>query len=222
MTAADPFALFDRWLADARNAGAVLPQAMALATADADGMPDARMVMVRNSGRDGFVFFTDRESAKGEQLRANPRAVLLGYWRELGRQVRVSGSVAETSPAEDDAAFRERPRDAQIAIAAWRQGTRIDHPAALQTVALAIEERVRNSRRAATVAVGRVPSGPGTVRVLGGAPGPHASAPGVPPRGRRLVEPRLARPLSERPLTERPDRPDSPRTSRRSTHRRSH
>lgn len=144
MTAADPFALFDRWLADARNAGAVLPQAMALATADADGMPDARMVMVRNSGRDGFVFFTDRESAKGEQLRANPRAVLLGYWRELGRQVRVSGSVAETSPAEDDAAFRERPRDAQIAIAAWRQGTRIDHPALLQTVALAIEERVRN------------------------------------------------------------------------------
>ena len=144
MTAADPFALFDRWLADARNAGAVLPQAMALATADADGMPDARMVMVRNSGRGGFVFFTDRESAKGEQLRANPRAVLLGYWRELGRQVRVSGSVAETSPAEDDAAFRERPRDAQIAIAAWRQGTRIDHPALLQTVALAIEERVRN------------------------------------------------------------------------------
>ena len=144
MAAADPFALFDRWLADARNAGAVLPQAMTLATADADGMPDARMVMVRSSGRDGFVFFTDRESAKGEQLRANPRAVLLGYWRELGRQVRVSGSVAETSPAEDDAAFRERPRDAQIAIAAWRQGTRIDHPALLQTVALAIEERARN------------------------------------------------------------------------------
>ena len=125
MTAADPFELFDRWLADARAAGAVLPQAMALATADADAMPDARMVMVRGSGRDGFVFFTDRESAKGEQLHANPRAVLLGYWRELGRQVRVSAvRVEETSPAEDDAAFRERPRDAQVAIAAWRQGTR--------------------------------------------------------------------------------------------------
>ena len=144
MTAADPFALFDRWLADARNAGAVLPQAMALATADADGMPDARMVMVRNSGRNGFVFFTDRESAKGEQLRANPRAVLLGYWRELGRQVRIGGPVEETSAAEDEAAFRERPRDAQLAIAAWRQGTRIDHPALLHTVVLGIEERVRN------------------------------------------------------------------------------
>lgn len=144
MTAADPFALFDRWLADARNAGAVLPQAMALATADADGMPDARMVMVRSAGADGFVFFTDRESAKGDQLRANPRAVLLGYWRELGRQVRIGGPVEETSAAEDEAAFRERPRDAQLAIAAWRQGTRIDHPALLHTGVLGIEERVRN------------------------------------------------------------------------------
>ena len=145
MTAADPFELFDRWLADARAAAAVLPQAMALATADADGMPDARMVMVRGSGRDGFVFFTDRESAKGEQLRANPRAVLLGYWRELGRQVRVGGRVEETSAAEDEGAFRERPRDAQMAIAAFRQGTRIDGPwESLHTVVLALEQHVRD------------------------------------------------------------------------------
>ena len=145
MTAADPFELFDRWLADARAAGAVLPQAMALATADADGMPDARMVMVRGTGRDGFVFFTDRESAKGEQLRANPRAVLLGYWRELGRQVRVSGPVEETSVQEDDAAFRERPRDAQVAIAAWRQGTQLDTPwEILDTVVLALDQGLRD------------------------------------------------------------------------------
>lgn len=144
MTAADPFELFDRWLADARAAGAVLPQAMALATADADGVPDARMVMVRGSGRDGFVFFTDRESAKGEQLRANPRAVLLGYWRELGRQVRVSGPVEETSAAEDEAAFRERPRDAQIAIASWRQGTRIAAPEKLQAAVQTVGQSVRD------------------------------------------------------------------------------
>ena len=145
MTAADPFELFDRWLADARAAGAVLPQAMALATADADGVPDARMVMVRGSGRDGFVFFTDRKSAKGEQLRANPRAVLLGYWRELARQVRVGGRVEETSTAEDEAAFRERPRDAQVAIAAWRQVTRIDAPwETVHTVVLALEQRLQN------------------------------------------------------------------------------
>jgi pyridoxamine 5'-phosphate oxidase len=146
MTAADPFELFDRWLADARAAGAVLPQAMALATADADGMPDARMVMLRSFGDDGFVFFTDRASAKGAQLRANPRAVLLGYWRELGRQVRVSGRVEATSPTEDDEAFRERPRDAQLAISAWRQGTRIDAPwELLHTVVLAIEQHFRDS-----------------------------------------------------------------------------
>ena len=144
MTAADPFELFDRWLADARNAGAVLPQAMALATADVGGMPDARMVMVRGSGRDGFVFFTDRESAKGEQLRANPRAVLLGYWRELGRQVRVGGPVEETSAAEDEAAFGERPRDAQIAIAAWRQGSRIAAPEKLQAAVQTVEQSVRD------------------------------------------------------------------------------
>ena len=143
MTAADPFELFDRWLADARAAGAVLPQAMALATADADGMPDARMVMLRSFGRDGFVFFTDRDSAKGAQLRANPRAVLLGYWRELGRQVRVSGPVEVTSPTEDDEAFRERPRDAQLAIAAWRQGASIAGPEELQAAVQAVERRVR-------------------------------------------------------------------------------
>jgi pyridoxamine 5'-phosphate oxidase len=146
MASSDPFDLFSRWLADARAAGAVLPQAMALATADADGMPDARMVMLRSFGDDGFVFFTDRASAKGAQLRANPRAVLLGYWRELGRQVRVSGRVEATSPTEDDEAFRERPRDAQLAISAWRQGTRIDAPwELLHTVVLAIEQHFRDS-----------------------------------------------------------------------------
>ena len=91
------------------------------------------------------MFFTDRESAKGEQLRANPRAVLLGYWRELGRQVRVSGPVEETSAAEDEEAFRERPRDAQVAIAAWRQGTQLDTPwEILHTVVLALDQGLRD------------------------------------------------------------------------------
>ena len=138
MNAAGPFELFSGWMDEARAAGAVLPLAMALATADADGVSDARMVMVRETGPDGFVFFTDRESAKGDQIRANPRAALLAYWREIGRQVRVSGPVSETSSSEDEAAFRERPRDAQLAIAAWRQGAPIaraqDLPAAVQAV----------------------------------------------------------------------------------------
>lgn len=143
MAAADPFELFARWLADARAAGAALPEAMALATADAGGLPDARMVMVRAIGRRGFVFFTDRDSAKGAQLRANPRAVLLGYWRELGRQARIGGTVEETAPAEDDRAFGRRPRDAQLAVAAWRQGTRIADTAELRAAVRAVERRVR-------------------------------------------------------------------------------
>ncbi len=138
----DPYAVFARWLADARAAGAVLPEAMALATADAGGMPDARMVMVRGVDRRGFVFFTDRQSAKGEQLRVNPRATLLAYWRELGRQVRVSGAVTETEPAEDDAAFGGRPRDAQIAVAAWRQGARIAGAGDLRAAVRNVERRL--------------------------------------------------------------------------------
>lgn len=143
MAVADPFELFARWLADARAAGAALPEAMALATADADGMPDARMVMVRAIGRRGFVFFTDRDSAKGAHLRANPRAVLLGYWQELGRQARIAGTVEETAPAEDDRAFGGRPRAAQLAVAAWRQGTRIAGPEELHAAVRAVERRVR-------------------------------------------------------------------------------
>ena len=142
MTDADPFQLFSHWLADSRAAGAILPQAMALATADAEGMPDARMVMLRSFGPDGFVFFTDRDSTKGAQLRATPRAVLLGYWREFGRQVRVSGAVSETSPDEDEKAFRERPRNAKLAIAAWRQGATIDGPEELRTAIRAIGQRL--------------------------------------------------------------------------------
>ena len=141
MKAADPFELVSGWMDAARAAGAVLPLAMALATADADGSPDARMVMVRRTGPDGFVFFTDRESAKGDQIRVNPRAVLLAYWREIGRQVRVSGPVSETSPSEDEEAFRERPRDAQLAVAAWRQGAPIVDVGELPASVRAIDAR---------------------------------------------------------------------------------
>ena len=143
MNVDDPVEMFARWLADARAAGVTLSDAMALATADSDGMPDARMVMVRRADCDGLVFFTDRASAKGDQLRANPHAVLLGYWRELGRQVRVGGTVEQTSPAEDDAVFSGRPRQVQIAVAAWRQGARIGDPDKLRAKFEAAEERFR-------------------------------------------------------------------------------
>ena len=114
---ADPFALFADWLEAARRAEPNDPNAMALATADAQGVPDARMVLLKGADADGFVFYTNTESAKGLQLAANPNAALLFHWKSLRRQVRVRGPVEPVSAAEADAYFASRPRDSQIG--AW-------------------------------------------------------------------------------------------------------
>jgi pyridoxamine 5'-phosphate oxidase len=110
----DPIEQFADWFERA-SADVPLAEAMTLATVDEDGAPDARMVLLKGFGSDGFRFFTNYESAKGEELAANPRAALIIYWRELDRQVRVRGEV-ERLPAEDsDAYFASRPRDSRIA-----------------------------------------------------------------------------------------------------------
>ena len=114
---ADPFALFADWLEAARRAEPNDPNAMTLATADAQGVPDARMVLLKGADADGFVFYTNTESAKGVQLAANPNAALLFHWKSLRRQVRVRGPVEPVSSAEADAYFASRPRDSQIG--AW-------------------------------------------------------------------------------------------------------
>src|SRR5579875_236859 len=113
----EPFELFARWMADAKASEPRDPNAMCLATADADGAPDARMVLLKDSGPDGFVFYTNTESAKGAQLDANPKAALLFHWKSLNRQVRVRGRVERVLDAEADAYFASRPRDSQIG--AW-------------------------------------------------------------------------------------------------------
>src|SRR4051794_29700444 len=120
--AADPLEQFQRWFAEAETAGIRAPHAMTLATAAPEGAPSARMVLLKDAGADGFVFFTGYGSRKGEELDANPRAALLFYWDPLGRQVRVEGSVERVSPEESDAYFATRPRSAQLAAAASRQG----------------------------------------------------------------------------------------------------
>jgi pyridoxamine 5'-phosphate oxidase len=99
---------------------------MALATVDADGSPDARMVLLKGFGPDGFRFFTNYESAKGEQLAASPRAALILYWRELDRQVRVRGPVERLPPEDSDAYFSSRPRDSRIAAAISPQSRPIE------------------------------------------------------------------------------------------------
>ena len=120
--AADPLDQFHRWFTEAQAADIRAPNAMALATAGTDGAPSARMVLLKGADADGFVFFTGYGSRKGGELDANPRAAILFYWDPLGRQVRVEGSVERVSPEESDAYFATRPRGAQLAAAASRQG----------------------------------------------------------------------------------------------------
>ena len=121
----DPIDQFAAWFTDAEEA-VPLAEAMTLATLDADGSPDARMVLLKGFGPAGFRFFTNYESAKGEQLAANPHAALILYWRELDRQVRIRGEVERLSPEESDSYFASRPRDSQIAAAISPQSRPIE------------------------------------------------------------------------------------------------
>jgi len=113
----DPFQLFDEWFAEARAGEINDPEAMALATATPDGRPSVRMVLLKGHGPDGFVFYTNQRSRKGEELAANPHAALLFHWKSLRRQVRIEGPVSIVSCEEADAYFASRSRDSQLG--AW-------------------------------------------------------------------------------------------------------
>ncbi len=113
----DPFALFDAWFAEARASEPNDPEAMALATADADGRPSLRMVLLKGHDARGFVFYTNLDSRKGADLAANPNASLLFHWKSLRRQVRIDGPVGVVSEAEADAYFATRGRDSRLG--AW-------------------------------------------------------------------------------------------------------
>ena len=123
--AGDPIEQFGEWFERAADE-VPLVDAMTLATVDADGLPDARMVLLKGYGADGFRFFTNYDSAKGSQISAQPQAALVVYWRELDRQVRMRGAV-ERLPAEDSAAyFASRPRDSQLGAWASPQSRALD------------------------------------------------------------------------------------------------
>lgn len=121
----DPMEQFARWFQDA-EADVPLEQAITLATVDADGSPNARMVLLKGFGLDGFRFFTNYESAKGGELAGNPRAALVVYWRELDRQVRIRGRVERLSSEDSDSYFASRPRDSRIAAAISPQSRPIE------------------------------------------------------------------------------------------------
>lgn len=121
VAAGEPLAQFDTWFAEARAKEINDPNAMALATVDAEGLPDIRMVLLKGHDLSGFVFFTNFESAKGVELLAQPRAALLFHWKSLRRQVRIRGPVSIVSAAEADEYFASRPRDSRIGAWASRQ-----------------------------------------------------------------------------------------------------
>lgn len=122
----DPLALFDQWFAEARASEVNDPEAMALATAAPDGQPSVRMVLLKGHGPDGFLFYTNGQSAKAEQLAANPRAALLLHWKTLRRQVRIEGPVEPVSDADSDAYFASRARDSQLGAWASDQSRPLD------------------------------------------------------------------------------------------------
>jgi pyridoxamine 5'-phosphate oxidase len=122
----DPFALFDAWFTEARAAEPNDPEAMALATAMPDGRPSVRMVLLKGHGPQGFDFYTNLDSRKGEELLANPHAALLFHWKSLRRQVRVEGPVDPLPDAEADAYFATRSRESQIGAWASDQSRRME------------------------------------------------------------------------------------------------
>ena len=124
--ATDPFQLFDEWFAEARGREPNDAEAMALATADSSGQPSVRMVLLKGHGPDGFIFYTNEQSAKGRQLSANPRAALLFHWKSLRRQVRVEGPVERVSDEEANAYFATRGRDSQLGAWASEQSRPLD------------------------------------------------------------------------------------------------
>lgn len=122
----DPFEQFNKWWQEAINAGIDEPNAMTLATASADGMPDARIVLLKDLSEKGFAFYTNYNSAKGRQLEENPRAALVFFWKELERQVRISGLVSLAPEKMSDDYFNSRPEDSRIGALASPQSEPIE------------------------------------------------------------------------------------------------
>lgn len=138
---ADPFALFDAWFAEAEATEPNDPNATALATADGAGRPSVRMVLLKGHGPDGFVFYTNREGRKADDLEANAQAALLFHWKSLRRQVRVEGAVSLVADPESDAYFATRSRDSQLGAWASDQSRPLDTRETFEARFAEVQER---------------------------------------------------------------------------------
>jgi pyridoxamine 5'-phosphate oxidase len=137
----DPFEQFRLWLGDAHASGVMQPNAMVLSTVAADGVPDARVVLLKGFDERGLVFYTHRTSRKGRQLAAHPHAALTFFWDVLERQVRVQGLVEWTSEAESDEYFQSRPRGSQLGAIVSRQSEIIPDRGSLEDSLAELTER---------------------------------------------------------------------------------
>ena len=139
--AADPLAQFQSWFDQAVASGIEMANAMTIATVDAEGSPHARIVLLKDADADGFVFFTNYESRKGDQLGSCAKASLLFWWHPLTRQIRIEGSTEKISPEESDAYFHTRPRDSNLAAIASPQSRPVESRDALETLISEVRER---------------------------------------------------------------------------------
>lgn len=144
LDATDPFAAFDAWMAEAKASEPRDPDAMSVATVDADGMPNVRVVLLKEWGPDGFVFYTNRQSAKGRELDGQGKAAFVIYWKSLARQVRARGPVRPVPPAQSDAYFASRPRGAQIGAWASQQSQPLSSRHELKQAVTEMEKKFGN------------------------------------------------------------------------------
>jgi pyridoxamine 5'-phosphate oxidase len=150
--AEEPFVLFSEWLNEAFKSEPADGNAMTLATVDKDGLPDARMVLLKGVDHDGFVFYSHIDSAKGREVKENPKAALVFHWKSLRRQVRIRGSVEPVTAAEADAYFATRPKQAQLGAWASKQSQPLESR-------FAFEQQI--AKYAAKYIIGAVPRPPG-------------------------------------------------------------
>ncbi|NUM71871.1 MAG: pyridoxamine 5'-phosphate oxidase [Ignavibacteriaceae bacterium] len=128
----DPFEQFRLWFEYAQNSNIIEPNSMILATADKKGIPNARVVLLKSFGPEGFLFYTNYESTKGKELLENPHAAIVFYWPNLERQLRMTGSVQKISKEESERYFQSRPRDSQIGTIVSEQSRPVENRQALE------------------------------------------------------------------------------------------
>ncbi len=197
-TAADePLRLFAAWYEEAVAREPDVPNAMALATVDADGLPNVRMVLMKGFDEQGFVFYTSVDSAKGRELDATHKAALLFHWKSLNRQVRLRGPVERVSDAEADAYFATRPRLAQIGAWASKQSAPLESRLAFEKAVALATAKLRGWNGSAAAVLDRLPLAAHHHGVLARSALPAARPHRVPPRARRrTMEQDAALPVS--------------------------